>query len=189
MVVFDATTLLLMLAPSAAVPKDHTGKPIAYPKERIDGLVLELAKSKTKIIIPTPALSEVMVRAGKVAASHYLAIIRRSAHFRIESFDERAAIELALMTADAIEMGDKKYGSDDTWAKVKFDRQIVAISIVNAASIIYTDDRNLAIFARRQGLRAVGIADLPIPEATAQTDWLQDPIGTAPTESSLDEEK
>src|SRR5688572_11831120 len=97
MVVFDATTLLVLLAPDASVPLDSEGFAITYPKERVDGLVSELAKSKTKIIIPTPALSEALVRAGSVAAAQYLARIRKSAHFIVEPFDERAAIEVALM--------------------------------------------------------------------------------------------
>lgn len=144
------------------------------PKERVDGLVNDLAKSKTKILIPTPALSEVLIRAGKVAASQYLAVIRKSAHFHIESFDERAAIEVALMTKGAIDRGDKRAGSAETWAKVKFDRQIVAISKVNGASVIYTDDANLAAFAKAQGLRTLGVAELPVPRELAQTDWVEE---------------
>jgi len=68
MVLFDATTLLLLLAPNACVPKDSKGQVITYPKERIDGLLVDLAKAKTKIIIPTPALSETLVRAGRAPA-------------------------------------------------------------------------------------------------------------------------
>jgi hypothetical protein len=174
MVVFDATTLLLLLAPDAAVPKDSDGNLISYPRERIDGLVAELTKSKTKIVIPTPALSEALVRAGKIAAAQYLARIRRSAQFRIEPFDERAAVEVALMTKDAMDKGDKKAGSADTWAKVKFDRQITAVAKVNGASTIYSDDGNLARFARAQGLRVISVAQLPIPDEAAQTDWVKE---------------
>lgn len=76
--VFDATTLLLLLAPDASVPKDLDGRPISFARPRIDGLVADIAKRRSKIIIPTPALSEVLVRAGSVAGPNYLARIRKS---------------------------------------------------------------------------------------------------------------
>jgi hypothetical protein len=172
MVVFDATMLLILLAPDASVPLDSEGVAISYPKERIDGLVSDLAKSKTKILIPTPALSEALVRAGSVAAAQYLAKIRKSAHFAIEPFDEKAAIEVALMTKHAIDNGDKKAGSKESWIKVKYDRQIAAIAKVNGTTTIYTDDGGLSKFARANGLRAIGLGELNIPDKSAQIDWV-----------------
>jgi hypothetical protein len=44
------------------------------------------------------------------------------------------------MTRAAVDAGDKRVGSDATWAKVKFDRQIVAIAQVRRATAIYSDD-------------------------------------------------
>ena len=41
------------------------------------------------------------------------------------------------MTRTAISRGDKKSGSRDTWAKVKYDRQIVAIARVLQAPWYY----------------------------------------------------
>lgn len=162
-----------MVAPKAATPLDSKGKPIKYAKQRIDGEVEALGKSKTKIIIPTPALSEALVRAGQAAATEYVRLISRSARFRIESFDQRAALELALMTKQAIDKGHKNGGSDQTWAKIKFDRQIVAIAKVNKATVIYSDDKNLRTFAFANGLRAVSLADLQVPPKHAQMDMLE----------------
>lgn len=172
-VIFDATALLLLVAPKAATPKDSKGNPIKYAKQRIDGEVDTLGRAKTKIIIPTPALSEALVRAGQAAATEYVRLISKSARFRIESFDERAALELALMTKQAIDKGQKRSGSDQTWAKVKFDRQIIAIAKVNKAAVIYTDDKNLRAFAYANGLRAVSVAELPVPQKHAQMDMLE----------------
>jgi hypothetical protein len=39
--------------------------------------------------------------------------------FRIESFDTRAAMEVAAMTRDAVDKGKKRGESSTTWAKVK----------------------------------------------------------------------
>lgn len=174
MVVFDATTLLVLLAPNVSVPLDSQNNPITYPKERIDGLLANLAQSRTKIMIPTPALSEAMVRAGPVASAQYLALIRKSAHFTIEAFDERAAMEVALMLKKAIDGGDKKAGSQESWIKVKYDRQIIAIAKVAGIATIYTDDNGLANFARANGLKPIGLSELPIPEKSAQMDWVDD---------------
>jgi hypothetical protein len=185
MVVFDATTLLILLAPDASVPLDSEGVAISYPKERVDGLVSDLAKSKTKILIPTPALSEALVRAGSVAAAQYLAKIRKSAHFMIEPFDEKAAIEVALMTKNAIDNGNKKAGSQESWTKVKYDRQIVAIAKVNGVTTIYTDDGGLKNFAKTSGLRAIGLGELMIPDRSAQIDWVQERVQDQPAETPV----
>jgi hypothetical protein len=87
MVVFDATTLLLLLSPEVSLPIDPvTQRQVKYAKERLDFLLQELEKSRTKIIIPTPALSEVLVRAGS-AGPTYLDRLGSSAAFRIVPFD------------------------------------------------------------------------------------------------------
>jgi predicted nucleic acid-binding protein len=65
-------------------------------------------------------------------------------------FDTRAAIELAVMTRNAIDQGDKRGGVDAPWNKVKFDRQIVAIAKVAGATTIYSDDLQLRTFAEQK---------------------------------------
>jgi hypothetical protein len=77
MVVIDATVLLLMLRPGTPVQNDSTGKAIDRPKERIDYLVKHLDKNKSKIIIPTPALSEAPVRAGASASQEIITHLNR----------------------------------------------------------------------------------------------------------------
>ena len=54
--------------------------------------------------------------------------LSKLAVFRIEPFDTRPAIEVAAMTRNAKAAGSRKGISDATWAKLKFDRQIVAIA-------------------------------------------------------------
>ena len=168
MVVFDATTLLLLLSPSVPPPRDpatHTS--VEHARERIDQLVKELEQNRTKIIIPTPALSEILVRAGS-AGPAYLDRLNASAAFRIVSFDQRAAVELAAMTREAITAGDKRGGTQGTWAKVKYDRQIVAIAKVEGADRIYSDDEDVRRLAMPAGIAVIRIADLPLPPEMAQ---------------------
>ena len=72
------------------------------------------------------------------------------------------------MTRTALAVGKKKNDSTEPWAKIKFDRQIVAIGRVVQASAIYTDDQNLANTAKRVNIPALGLPDLPLPPETAQ---------------------
>lgn len=110
MVVFDATTLLLLLSPEILAPIDpNTQRRVEHAKERVDFLVQEFEKSRTKIIIPTPALSEILVRADAAGPS-YLDRFGSSAAFRIVPFDQRAAVEVAAMTRAALAAGDKRGG-------------------------------------------------------------------------------
>ena len=94
-------------------------------------------------------------------------------------FDERAAIELALMSETT--QGEKKRKEQaGTWAKVKFDRQIVAIAKVNRVKAVYSTDGDVLALALREGLRGFACHDLPIPppenmelfaEQNPQTEW------------------
>lgn len=128
MVVFDASVLLLLLDPDASLPKDPaTGQPVEHAKARIEHLIATLERQRAKVIIPTPVLSEVLVRAGE-AAPAYLEELSRSARFRIAPFDIRAAVELAALTREALDAGDKREGSAAPWQKIKLERQIVAIA-------------------------------------------------------------
>lgn len=126
MPVFDATALLYFLEPDARAPLDPaTNRPVADTKARIDFLIRTLQDRHETIVIPTPALSEVLVHAGD-AGSEYLEILNNTRCFRIEPFDQRAAIELAAITHDALAAGDLRAGVDTTRAKLKFDRQIIS---------------------------------------------------------------
>jgi hypothetical protein len=83
MVGIDATTLLLLLRPGTSIPNGPDGTPIDRPKDRIEFLVQQLDKAKTKIIIPTPALSEAMVRAGAAGSQEIIEKLQKYAVFRI----------------------------------------------------------------------------------------------------------
>ncbi len=169
MVVIDAAMLLLLLRPESGAPIDsHTGKPVAEVKEGIDFLVMELEKSRTKLIVPTPALSEVLVRASLSDAPRIVEEINKASVFEIKPFDALAAIEVAAMTRTALGEGDKKAGSSETWAKVKYDRQIIAIAKVAQANVIYSDDLGLRAIAQKAGIAVIGLAELPLPPRNAQ---------------------
>jgi len=167
-VVFDTNLAIMLIRPDAMVAKDAEGVMISHAKERVDGLLAQLAADRTKIVIPTPVLAEVLVRSDEDERAALIARFTRSASFRVEAFDERAAMELADIEKTAIDGGDKRGGVQGPWTKIRFDRQIVAIARVAGADTIYTDDGDLAKHALNRGIRTVGIGSLDIPASVAQ---------------------
>lgn len=164
MIAVDANILLLFLSPIAAPPLDKTtNAPVTFARERVQRLVEDVHRQKTKVIVPTPALSECLVHAG-AARNRYIQVLQKYSVFRIAPFDSKAAIELAIMTEKALKAGDKKGGVDAPWAKVKFDRQIIAIAKVEGAHTIYTDDPGVRTFAEANGMQALGLSACPLPE-------------------------
>ncbi|MFD2265236.1 hypothetical protein ACFSM5_20200 [Lacibacterium aquatile] len=168
MVLFDANFLLLLLDPDISVPKDpQTGAPLERAKERVEHLIATLAAAHETIGIPTPVMAEVLVYAG-VAGPSYVGIITQNRNFRVLPFDLRAAIECAAMTNDALLTGKKKSGSAAPWQKVKIDRQIIAIGIVERISKIYGDDGDLLPLARDAGIEVESSWQLSLPPENPQ---------------------
>jgi hypothetical protein len=188
MVVIDATTLMLLLRPDVGVPRGDDGMPIDKPIERLNFLVSNLEKTRTKIVIPAPALSEILVRVVPIEAERLVERINAKSVFRIEAFDVRAAIEVAVMTRNAADGGKRPEQRDEvaTYAKLKYDRQIVAVAIATNSTAIYSDDRGVRAIAARAGIKVIGLADLEIPPEDAQTkmDFEKD---DTPTEAVIPE--
>lgn len=119
-----------------------------------------------QVVVPTPVLAEVLVRAG-TARNQYLTALTTNHAFRPASFDERAAVELSMIL-DGDARSKKKLGDKQTWAKLKFDRQIIAIAKVHKVTMIYSDDTDLAKCARNNGLDVTHTWQLPLPPVAAQ---------------------
>jgi len=93
-------------------------------------------------------------------------------------FDERAAVEAAHSTYEAHQAGDKKEGSQSSWSKIKFDRQIVAIAKIENAEVIYSDDDDVRRFAKKCGIRVIGVSELPLPPPKQESLPLNKPEDT-----------
>jgi hypothetical protein len=72
-------------------------------------------------------------------------------------------VELAMRLRAAIKSGDPRQGIQITKSAMKFDRQIVAIALVNGARMLYSDDDRVETFAASCGLATKRVADLPVP--------------------------
>lgn len=164
-VAFDASILIYVIDAHAKPPTDPaTGHPVEHCRERVAHLFEVLEQQNAKIVIPTPALAEVLVRAVK-AGAEFLRILSSSKCFRVASFDERAAIEFAASQAKRIADGERAPAV--TRAKAKFDDQIVAITVVEGATTLYSDDEDIAKLAAGR-LRVAPIASLPLPPESEQ---------------------
>lgn len=190
MVVFDNSFLTLVLHPAARPPKDpSTDLPVDRVPERVDLLIDTLSEDGQAIIIPAPVLTEFLVLADK-DGPRYLSQIDQNRMFRVESFDIKAAVELAALHLEVrASGGGRRGGQERTWAKIAFDRQIVAIAKVNDAHTIYSDDEGVKKFAERHGIAVVRTWELPVPEdkhplfREMSDEIPSEPITGEPTES------
>lgn len=157
-VVFDTSVLLLAIYPEAAPPTDpETQKPLEHAKQRVDYLIHKLHKGRSKVVIPAPVLSELLVRAGH-AVNEYVTKLSQSP-FNIVPFDTRAAIECA----EAVQKyGIKAKGKENPRAKIKFDRQIVAIAQVVRAETIYSDDAHIYNYGKDANIKVIRSYELEV---------------------------
>jgi predicted nucleic acid-binding protein len=163
MIGFDTTFLTLMFIPDAA-------HPISDAKARVEFLISDIHGRGDKIIVPTPALAEILIKSGK-ARNQILQELTKSAKFTIAPFDLRAALELSLLTDAAFTRKDKRSGATGTWVKLKYDRQIIAILKVAGAKVIYSEDSDMRTVAKREGLKVVTVADIEIPKPAQKDFW------------------
>ncbi len=68
MVAIDATMLMLLLQPHANVPNGPDGQPVERAAERVTRFVADFSGQHGSIIIPAPALAEVLVRVDPAAS-------------------------------------------------------------------------------------------------------------------------
>lgn len=130
-------------------------------KVRIDGLIADAKASRSRLIIPSPALAEFSAKAHQ----HEMDFILEQKIFRVAAFDAKAALECGIMlrlwaVGEAANKKDRH--------KAKFDMQILAIAKSEGASILVTGDINLRKKATKEGIIAKDILDLPIPESAKQ---------------------
>jgi predicted nucleic acid-binding protein len=156
MVLFDATMLVDLIQQNKS----------KETKDKITGLVQDLQKTRTKILVPTPALAEFLAGSGE-NRDQYQEAISTNSSFVIAPFDNRSALECSLMIDEAISKNSKKE-LGKTWAKAKFDWQIMAIAKVNGVSKIYSNDEDINKMGKRFGIPVIKTNELPIPDWAKQ---------------------
>jgi predicted nucleic acid-binding protein len=166
-VAFDNTMLSILLNPDGKpVYYPGTNSPVELARERAESVVADIEKARRKIILPAPALAELLTAIGP-DAQQYLTIIGRSRVFEIGNFDARGAAELALLNRGVFAATDAR-DKIDPYQKRKVDRQILAICKVYGVTDLYTDDKGMASRARLCGIVPVSLSEIPIPDAARQ---------------------
>ena len=166
-VCLDATALMCLLDPRMDVFPAPDGSIVSHMQHRMDHLVATIGQAKGSVIVPTPALAELLVGAG-VQRAAMLRVLENRRAIRVEPFDKMAAVHCASLDSQAISDGDKKDGVRSSWQKVKIDRQIVAIAQIARCERIVTGDPDVEKIAGRAAIEAMFVWQLDLPPADAQ---------------------
>ena len=174
----DANVLSLIVFPGSSVPRDfRTGQPVDRAKERAQAILDQAARRNDLVLVATPILAEVLIPVVE-AAGAWVSEFQNSPHILLRGFGDRAAIELAIRSRLARDAGNKRDGATGPWAKVKYDRQLLAIARVEGASCVYTTDEDVFKHAAAFGVEARHLADVqPDPE---QSSLFPDPNESKP---------
>jgi predicted nucleic acid-binding protein len=174
MITIDANVLIYLIDPAASAPTDPaTGQQVSRCRDRLECLILDLTARGTKLLLPTPAVTEVLVRTG-TSAARYLEEMRRMSVFRIVDFDQRAALECATIMGRHWDGKLRELSKEVGKHRIKFDLQIVAVSKVHRSAEILSDDPGVKKLADLLGVPCRGIADLPLPADPAQAEMFSD---------------
>jgi len=167
MVILDTNFyVLLLLNDASKVPLDpKTGERLEKFQDRLKHLIETLENNQETIVIPTPVYAELMVMVGRNNLHEVMGALEKNKNFQFATFDKKSAIECAHIE---INSKQKKSAAVDTKAKVKFDRQIIAIAKSNKVSMIYTDDKGLCTTALNNGISVVKSHELPLPPEPPQ---------------------
>lgn len=136
---------------------------------RLEFLLERITKSSGLIIIPTPAIAELLVRT-EASTQLWLSQMSRKTYIRIAPFDVKAAAECAQMHLSAEGKGSKRAGTKagEPYQKIKVDRQIVAIARVYGSHVLVSDDAGLREICSNIGLRTHKVEDLELPDSAKQ---------------------
>jgi len=118
--------------------------------EAISNLIRTLSAQNAKVIVPTPALAQVLTHSPN-RAQDWMQALNAYSCFQVRPFDDKTSFELAQV------LEENAAGLRDI---LRFDRQIVAIAKVYGASILYADDEQVINFAEKCGIPAKRLKDL-----------------------------
>lgn len=171
-VAFDNTFLTLLLDPTSPVRANpSTGTPTLHMPARMQTLIDDLTERDAKLIIPTPAIAEVMCR-----LANYDEVLTQLSQYKcIEpyAFDQKCALTLAdLSHKHGKELKDARKLNNWSRQQVKVDLQIVAVALTYGADTLYTDDDGQTKFAEQCGLNVLHTWDLRISDRNNQADFL-----------------
>ena len=152
---------MFLVQPNAKPPNDPaTGEPLSNVNGRIDRLIRSIESNSQTIVIPTPALAEVLVVArGKI--EDWISMLQQSRHFQIVDFEINAVKKLVDVTQKIHKDEAFESQSAFTKAQLKFDRQIIAIALAQNQDTIYSDDQGIKRMERYFDIKVIQTHMLP----------------------------
>jgi predicted nucleic acid-binding protein len=118
--------------------------------EAVSKLIQALSSENAKVVVPTPALAQVLTH-SPTKAEGWMRTLNTHSCFQVRPFDDKASFELTQI------LGESVSGLRDI---LRFDRQIVAIAKVYGVSVVYADDEQVTQFAGECGIHAKRLKDL-----------------------------
>ena len=126
----------------------------------MDGLAT--CSRKGVVVIPAPVVSEYLLGIDRGHYQTHLDTLNSVKSIEVIPFDQLAAIECAMLVSRQ-EM--KQLDPNATMAKLRYDRQILAIAIAAGAKEIWTHDKQLFKKAKAIGITVKSLAHIqPKPE-------------------------
>lgn len=128
-------------------------------------------RDDVRLVVPMPAFAEFVLGARGDDVQWLDAIIGRGAHIKLAPFGRRAAYECAQVHAQidaALHKRKIAMPRGDAWQHAKFDRQILAIALVEGCQTLVSGDKRLARDSRAVGLECVAVSELDLPPSAAQ---------------------
>lgn len=158
MIAFDAGVLIAYNNPKCS---EET-------RIRVEALIQRAAKSRKRIVLPAPAVTEYLAgMKSSLALALASETINTSRSFRVAEFGQKATIETAVVIAKVKSTASRKH-EGKTWAKAKFDWQIVAIAKVEGVEAIYTTDDDVVRATKHFGIQGVRIETMELPAEARQ---------------------
>lgn len=124
---------------------------------RAEALIEHIEAVRGTVVLPAPVVAEYLMGIDRSVYQTHLDILGGTKSIEVASFDQLAAVECAMLLSNQ-EM--KMLDPDSKMAKLKYDRQILAIALANGAKQLWTHDQQLFKRANAAGLTAKSLASI-----------------------------
>ena len=161
-IVIDTNVLVQIMQNqrSTDLRNPENGEIVDRPFERALALVDHVDAVGGLVVLPAPVLSEYLFGIDKTAFQAHLDVINSVKSIEVAAFDQVAAIECAMLVTDAEQ---RLMDPNATKAKLRVDRQILAIAVAAGVSEIWTHDIGLTKKAASMGLSVKSLSDIGPP--------------------------
>ncbi|WP_097084071.1 MULTISPECIES: type II toxin-antitoxin system VapC family toxin [unclassified Pseudomonas] len=161
-IVIDTNVLVQIMQNESSTDLHHpeTGEVVDRLFERAAALVEHVDTVGGLVVLPAPVLSEYLFGVARQSFQSHIDVINSVKSIEVAPFDQLAAIECAMLVSDAEQ---KEMDPDATKAKLRVDRQILAIAVAAGVSEIWTHDKGLMKKAKSVGLSVKCLADIGPP--------------------------